>query len=91
VASVGITKPAKGDYEEVVHREPMKGLYRKIVWNKADEVVGAVLMGRVEDIGVINSLIKSRINIPKEKRARMVRSPIKYGDFFSENTGQYLW
>jgi NADPH-dependent 2,4-dienoyl-CoA reductase/sulfur reductase-like enzyme len=87
VASVGITNPENGDFEEVVSDDPAKGRYRKLVWNKKDELVGAVLMGKVADIGVVTSLIRNRVKIPKEKRGQMARSTIKYGDYFSQNTG----
>lgn len=89
VASVGITIPENGDFEEVVCRDFAKGRYRKLVWNKSDELVGAVLMGKVADIGVISNLIRNRVKIPKEKRSQMVRSTIKYGDYFSQNTGRF--
>ena len=90
VASVGITNPDNNDFEEVVCEEPLKGRYRKLVWNKKDELVGAVLMGTVADIGVITTLIRNRVRIPREKRAQMVRSTIRYGDFFSERTGHFF-
>ena len=87
VASVGITKPDDEDYVEVVSEDPAKGRYRKLVWNEKDELVGAVLMGKVEDIGIISNLIRNRVRIPKEKRAQMVQSTIRYGDWFSDQLG----
>ena len=90
IASVGITNPENDDYEEVVADDPAKGRYRKLVWNKKDELVGAVLMGTVADIGVISNLIRNRVKIPREKRDQMVRSTVRYGDWFSEKTGHFL-
>ncbi len=90
VASVGITKPENDDFEERVTRDPAKGLYRKLVWNNKDELVGAVLMGKTADIGVISNLIRNRVKIPKEKRSQMVRSTIRYGDYFSQKTGHFF-
>ncbi len=90
VASVGITNPDNGDFEEVVCEDPAKLRYRKLVWNRNDELVGAVLMDAVADIGVITSLIRNRVRIPREKRDQMVRSPVRYGDWFSEKTGHFL-
>jgi nitrite reductase (NADH) large subunit len=90
VASVGITNPENDDFEEIVSDEPAKGRYRKLVWNKKDELVGAVLMGTVADIGVISNLIRKRVKIPIEKRVQMVRSTIKYGDYFSQKTGRFF-
>ena len=87
VASVGITNPDNNDFEEVVCEEPLKGRYRKLVWNKKDELVGAVLMGTVADIGVITTLIRNRVRVPREKRDQMARSTIRYGDWFSDQLG----
>ena len=87
VASVGITNPNNNDFDEVVCEEPLKGRYRKLVWNKKDELVGAVLMGTVADIGVITTLIRNRVRIPRDKRDQMVRSTVKYGDWFSDQLG----
>ncbi|NIO05896.1 MAG: FAD-dependent oxidoreductase [Proteobacteria bacterium] len=91
VASVGITKPENGDYEEIVYSDPGKGLYRKLVWNEKGQIMGAVLMGKVEDIGVITNLIRNRARIPKDKRYHLVRSTVKYGAYFSQKTGHFLW
>ena len=90
VASVGITNPDNNDFEEVVCEEPLKGRYRKLVWNKKDELVGAVLMGTVADIGVITTMIRNRVRIPREKRDQMVRSTVRYGDYFSQKTGHFF-
>ncbi len=87
MASIGIAKTDKEDYEEEVYRDPTKQIYRKLIWNDKDEIVGATLMGKVEDIGVISNLIKNRIKISKTKRRQMVRSTIRYGDVLSRNTG----
>ena len=87
VASVGITNPDNNDFEEVVCEEPLKGRYRKLVWNKKDELVGAVLMGTVADIGVITTLIRNRVRVPREKRDQMARSTIRYGHWFSDQLG----
>ena len=90
VASVGITKPENDNFEEAVANDPAKGLYRKLVWNKKDELVGAVLMDKTADIGVISNLIRNRVKIPKQNRRQMVRSTIRYGDYFSKNTGHFF-
>ena len=91
VASVGIIKRYNVNFKESSYTNPSKGLYRKIVWNKKDEIIGALLMGKVEDIGVITNMIKNKVKIFKELRRGMVRSTIKYGDFFSQKTGRPLW
>jgi hypothetical protein len=44
-------------------------------------------MGKVADIGIISNLIRNRVRIPKEKREQMVRSTIRYGDWFSDQLG----
>jgi len=91
VASVGVTRPENGDYQEVVYRNPAKGLYRKLVWNEKDQIVGAVLMGKVDDVGIIGNLIRSRAEIPKDKRGCLARSALKYGKYLSQRTGRFLW
>ncbi len=90
VASVGITKPANMNFEENTFTNPGKGLYRKIIWNNKDEIVGALLMGKVEDIGIITNMIKNRVKISGELRSCMARATVKYGEFFSRKIGHFL-
>lgn len=87
VASVGITKPQTGNYKEVVRQNMEHGFYRKLVWNQYDELVGAVLMGKIADIGVLTHMIRTRAKVPETKRKRMVISSIAYGDHFTERVG----
>jgi NAD(P)H-nitrite reductase large subunit len=83
VASVGITKPNK-NYQAEVRQNIEQGFYRKLVWNQYDELVGAVLMGKIADIGILTHMIKNRIIVPEAKRKRMAISSIAYADHFTD-------
>lgn len=61
IVSLGITRPKEG-YEEIVRRDPSKMVYKKLVL-KENKVVGAVLVGRFENTGVILSLVKERVDV----------------------------
>ena len=49
------------------------GIYRKIRWNSAGEIVGAVLFEKVDDAGIIRNLIKNRTAITKSVREQLPR------------------
>jgi NAD(P)H-nitrite reductase large subunit len=80
---VGITKPNK-NYQAEVRQNIEQGFYRKLVWNQYDELVGAVLMGKIADIGILTHMIKNRIIVPEAKRKRMAISSIAYADHFTD-------
>jgi NAD(P)H-nitrite reductase large subunit len=86
VAWVGITKPENKNFEDISHTDQAKGLYRKIIFNERDEIVGAILLGRVDDIGVFSNLIRNRVKIPREIRTGMVRSTMNMASIFSKKT-----
>ena len=60
--SMGITKPKTDDYETLVFENRDKNLYRKIVL-KDNLICGAVFINGVESAGVVNVLIRKRIDI----------------------------
>ncbi|NQT46324.1 MAG: NAD(P)/FAD-dependent oxidoreductase [Candidatus Omnitrophica bacterium] len=60
--SMGITKPKTDDYETLVFENRNKNLYRKIVL-KDNLICGAVFINGVESAGVINVLMRKRIDI----------------------------
>jgi NADPH-dependent 2,4-dienoyl-CoA reductase/sulfur reductase-like enzyme len=64
VASVGAVKGLKeGGAEEVIIDRPADGVYRKLLL-RDDVIEGAVLMGRISDSGMAESLIQNRVKIP---------------------------
>jgi NAD(P)H-nitrite reductase large subunit len=90
VSSIGITESDGDTHQETVFEDRRKGIYRKIVWNERDEIVGAVIMGQMQDVGVINGFIRNRIKIPDSIKGRILHSPRTYGDFFADKTRKVL-
>jgi NAD(P)H-nitrite reductase large subunit len=66
--------------------EPENHIYRKIVLNERDEIVGAILLGKVGDIGLISQLIRNRVEIPREFRNDLVRAALKNGKYLSHKS-----
>jgi len=62
VISIGITKPKKDIYKEIIKKDPVKNIYKKIVL-KNDVVVGAIFVNSVDAIGIVGTLIKNKVNI----------------------------
>jgi NAD(P)H-nitrite reductase large subunit len=60
VASIGATRAGAGcaDLREIKHRDDERGVYRKLLF-QADRLVGALLLGDIEDAGVVRSAIVS--------------------------------
>jgi len=62
VISIGITKPKKGAYKEIVRKDGSRNFYKKIVL-KGNVIVGAVFLNSVDAIGIVGALIKNRVDI----------------------------
>ncbi|MFH1854740.1 MAG: FAD-dependent oxidoreductase [Candidatus Omnitrophota bacterium] len=62
VISIGITRPKKDIYKEIVRKNPDKNIYKKIVL-RDNIIVGAIFVNAIEQIGVIGALIKNKVNI----------------------------
>ncbi len=84
IASVGITRTDSENYSKVCHIEPGKGVYRKLVFNKDDEIVGGVFLEAVSDIGIVRNMINNKVKVSEQKRNRLVRSPISYSIFLNK-------
>lgn len=84
IGSIGLTKVNNQSVYQIVTLSSTEGNYRKIIFNDGDQIIGAVLLGRVEDIGIIKSLIKRRIVIPYYIRKKLARTPLKYGTYLLE-------
>ncbi len=61
VISMGITKPPKGAYEELVARDD-KGTYKKVVL-KDNIVRGYICVGQIDQSGVYNFLIRNEVDV----------------------------
>ena len=84
IASVGITRTDSENYSKVCHIEPGKGIYRKLVFNKDDEIVGGVFLEAVSDIGIVRNMINNKVKVSEQKRNHLVRSPISYSTFLNK-------
>ncbi len=62
VISIGIIKPKDTSLKEIILKDEAKSSYRKVVL-KDDIIVGAILLGNVENAGIYLKLMKERINI----------------------------
>lgn len=82
VASVGITNPDPDRHRSKSYKHPSSLFYRNIIFNEADEIVGAVIMGMVTDIGIIRNMIINRIRVPKKMQEKIARGPISYGNVY---------
>ncbi len=77
LASMGIFKPPFEKGTEVLRwADEGQRVYRRIILNKG-RMIGAVLVNRIEDIGLIRNLIVRRIDVSKEKlkTANLLSSP----------------
>jgi phenylglyoxylate dehydrogenase epsilon subunit len=75
----GVTAAVVGDVdsgaEEVVYEDRERRLYRRITFDEAGRVTGAVLVGLVEDVGVLGGVIKRRLR-SGELRKSIARNPL---------------
>jgi len=62
VISVGITRPKKDIYKEIVRKDPNNNVYKKIVLRQ-DVIVGAIFVNAIEQIGVVGAIIKNKVNV----------------------------
>ncbi len=62
VISIGITKPKKDIYKEIIKKDLTKNIYKKIVL-KNNVIVGVIFVNSVDSIGIVGTLIKNKVNI----------------------------
>lgn len=61
VASIGLTAPDSG-MESLVFRDDSRRLYRRLIL-KGGRLVGAVLVGRIADVGILRNLVQRRADV----------------------------
>lgn len=79
-ASVGQFREGPG-LEPIVFYNPSTGVYRKILLDGEDRVVGVVVIGRgqdVQELGVLQSLIRRRSSVSRWKR-HLAGERVNYG------------
>ncbi|MDP8230179.1 MAG: FAD-dependent oxidoreductase [Candidatus Gorgyraea atricola] len=62
VISIGITKPKKDIYEELIKKDENRKIYKKIVLRNGI-IVGAITLNAVETIGILGTLIKNKVDV----------------------------
>lgn len=62
VISIGITKPKKDIYKEIIRKDESKNSYKKIVLRN-NIIVGAIFVNSVSAIGIVGTLIKHKVDI----------------------------
>jgi len=62
VISIGITRPKKDIYKEIIRKDESKNSYKKIVLRN-NIIVGAIFVNSVTAIGIVGTLIKHKIDI----------------------------
>ena len=77
VASMGLSRPEEGEFKEIRHVDLRRGVCRKLFLDGA-RLVGALLVGSVEDAGVIRHCIANEIDISPWKD-RIAMAPLDFG------------
>ena len=77
VASIGLSRPEDGEFKEVRYVDVKRGVYRKLSLD-GPRVVGALLVGRIEDAGVIRHCIVNEIDVSHCKD-RIAMAPLDFG------------
>jgi NAD(P)H-nitrite reductase large subunit len=62
IMSSGIIPPKEGSFEFLTHMSQEKNAYRKIVL-KENVVVGMLLVNKIKGAGIINYLMRNRVNV----------------------------
>lgn len=62
VASIGLFNPEEGQFKEIRYADLKRGVYRKLSLD-GPRVVGALLVGKIEDAGVIRHCIANEIDV----------------------------
>jgi nitrite reductase (NADH) large subunit len=74
LASMGITRPAEGDDEVIVYREPARGIYKKLIL-RGDKIAGAILLGDIDAAGTLMQMFFAGLNAPARRADLLFGSP----------------
>ena len=66
VISFGITRPAGDGYEEILSRDLRQNIYKKVVL-KNNVIKGAIFVNKIENIGVLLKLARSKADVSSIK------------------------
>jgi NAD(P)H-nitrite reductase large subunit len=87
VASIGQSKPEYGQYEELRHANFKHNVLRKLYLD-GSKIVGALLVGKAYDAGVIRHCIANRIDISPWKK-RIAAAPMDFGEILCSQSLKY--
>ena len=77
IASIGMISPYDSDCEFLTYRHPSGMIYRKLVLQRG-KIVGAILLGKADDAGIISSLVRRKEDIANLKQI-IVGEPFNFG------------
>jgi nitrite reductase (NADH) large subunit len=77
VATIGSAKSADGNLEELKYADDKREIYRKFLLAD-NRIVGAILLNKIGDAGIVRSLIKNRTDITPWKE-RMAKAQLNFG------------
>lgn len=77
VASIGVWNPKDGQYQIREVRDDRNRTYRKLVFD-GDQLVGAMLIGRYEDSGILHNMIRTRTTFTL-KPHQLMPPPVRWG------------
>jgi NAD(P)H-nitrite reductase large subunit len=82
VASIGLSNPQNGNCEELKYVDPQRQVYRRLSLS-GNRIIGAVLLGKIQDAGVVRNCIANEIDISPWKD-RSVRTPLDFAAMLYE-------
>ena len=77
LATIGLSKSAGGNFEELKYADDKREVYRKFLLTD-NRIIGAILLNKIGDAGIIRSLIVNRTDITPWK-GRMAKAPLNFG------------
>ncbi len=77
IASIGLWNPQNGDYQVHAIRDDQTRTYRKLVF-EGDQLVGAMLLGRYDDAGILHNMIRTRTMFTLKPRD-LARGTVRWG------------
>ncbi|MEW6263953.1 MAG: FAD-dependent oxidoreductase [Thermodesulfobacteriota bacterium] len=84
-AAIGLSHPEGDDFEEVRHLDEERGVCRKLYF-QGPTLVGALLLNRVEDAGLIRNCIANRSDLSAWKE-QIARAPLHFGHILGASGG----
>jgi len=75
--SIGISKPGQGEFKELSYIDEKQAVYRKFFLD-GPKLVGALLLGRTEDAGVVRQCIASNFDISSWEEM-IAMAPLDFG------------